>query len=293
MSDDWRDWEPSRPKRVEGGIRARSKKGEFAGSWWGKRWIEVLESFEVGARLKKGKSYARQGQVLSVEVGPGLARARVQGSRDEPYDVAIAFKLIPPAGRKALGRVLASEPVRVAKLLAGEMPADIERAFEAAGLSLFPGALGDLTTKCSCPDWSNPCKHVAAVYYLLAEEFDRDPFLIFALRGLDRDGLLALIGGAPKPTTTRSAPTPPAPIEPLPASHAAFWVGGDLPADFFGEVAAPPVAAALPRRLGPFPFWTGRRPLIEAVATAYDRGATRGLDAFLGDPAPPGPIDSN
>ena len=89
------------------------------------------------------------------------------------------------AGRQALF---------AAKLLAGEMPQDIEQVVHGGGLSLFPAKLGDLKTECSCPDWSNPCKHIAAVYYLLGEEFDRDPFLIFTLRGLGRDALMARLG---------------------------------------------------------------------------------------------------
>ena len=106
---------------------------------------------------------------------------------------------------------LARQAIFAAKLLAGEMPQDIETVFEEAGLSLFPAKLGDLETDCSCPDWSNPCKHIAAVYYLLGEEFDRDPFLIFTLRGMDRDELVALLG---KPVP-RATPRPPAdPLSP-------------------------------------------------------------------------------
>ena len=83
--------------------------------------------------------------------------------------------------------MLSQQVIFTAKLLAGEMPQDIEQAFTDAGLSLFPAQSKDLDTECSCPDWSNPCKHIAAVYYLLGEEFDRNPFLIFKLRGMERE----------------------------------------------------------------------------------------------------------
>lgn len=280
---DWGYFPPSKPLEAKGGIRAESKKGAFGSNWWARRWIAVLESFEIGGRLNRGRAYARKGQVLDVKVGEGRATARVQGSRPEPYDVAIAMKVFTPAERKALGAALSKQALHAAKLLAGEMPPDIEDVFREAGLALFPEKLGDLTTKCSCPDWSNPCKHVAAVYYLLGEEFDRDPFLLLTIRGLGRKALLDLLGKATKGRKKAPAePAAPAP-EPLAADPRAFWdgvpVGGD---DFFGPVAAPPVDAALPRRLGKFPFWRGRKPLLEAVEPAYAAATPRGLDAFLG-----------
>jgi uncharacterized Zn finger protein len=190
--------------------------------------------------------------------------------------------------RKALGKALASQALFAAKLLAGEMPTDIEEVFRASGLSLFPGRRSDLTTDCSCPDWSNPCKHVAAVYYLLGEEFDRDPFLIFTLRGLGRADLVALLDevapAAAAGTSAEASPDgpPPLPPEPLPASAEAFWNGRPLPDEFLGAVEVPPEPAALPRRLGPFPFWRGERPLLDAVEPSYRAASARGLEAVLG-----------
>jgi uncharacterized Zn finger protein len=110
--------------------------------------------------------------------------------------VTIGVKPIPAAGWKKAITAMASEAVFTARLLNGEMPEDIEKAFTSAKLSLFPKSLRELDTDCSCPDWSNPCKHIAAVYYLLGEEFDRDPFLIFRLRGMEREGLLKALGKA-------------------------------------------------------------------------------------------------
>jgi len=187
MARHWNDYghfPPSRPREAKGGIRAHSKRGAFGESWWARRWISVLEDFDLGARLGRGRSYARRGQVLDVVIERGLVEARVQGSRLAPYKVSIKVKTISGAQWKRASAALAREARFAAKLLAFEMPEDVEKAFEGAGLSLFPERRKDLTTECSCPDWSNPCKHVAAVYYLLGEEFDRDPFLLFRLRGL-------------------------------------------------------------------------------------------------------------
>src|SRR5262249_3493761 len=147
----------------------------------------------------------------------GLVRAKVQGSRPRPYDITIRVKTIPAAGWDSLIAALSRQALFAAKLLAGEMPQDIEDVFKEVGLSLFPQKIGDLDTDCSCPDWSNPCKHIAAVYYLLGEEFDRDPFLIFALRGMSRDALLGRLGtaeapGRGTPDRQRAVAAPPEPL---------------------------------------------------------------------------------
>jgi uncharacterized Zn finger protein len=286
----WRDFgffRRSRPRKAKGGIKAQNKRGAFGTSWWAKRWIAVLESFHIGARLQRGRSYARGGQVLLIDVARGKVTAKVQGSRPKPYDVTIQVKVLTDADWKKLASALAKQALFAAKLLAGEMPQEIEQTFKDAGRSLFPAKLGDLKTSCSCPDDSNPCKHIAAVYYLLGEEFDRDPFLIFKVRGLSREELTGQLG---KAAPAASAPTKEAPAapEPLPADAAGFWKDAELPADLLGEVAIPPVAAALPRRLGGFPFWRGRERFLDALEPVYKQAAQRGLDAFLGEATPPG-----
>ena len=281
----------TKAREVKGGIRAQSKRGAFAESWWAKRWIAVLESFHIGARLSRGRSYARKGQVLSIDVGEGAVKAAVQGSRRSPYKVAIKVKTLSSAAWKKLAKALSKRPLFVAKLLAGEMPQDIEEAFKDVGLSLFPERFNDLLTECTCPDWSNPCKHIAAVFYLLGEEFDRDPFLMFALRGMPRTKLLGLLGpGLAKQTTAQTeqeeatVDEPEQPVsEPLLSDASDFWKGNDAPDDLFGEVVVPPVTAALPKRLGKFPFWRGEVQLLDAVASVYERASQAGLGVFLGE----------
>ena len=166
---------PSRPLDARGGIKSQARRGAFGESWWARRWIAVLETFHIGARLQRGRSYARSGQALSIDIEKGIVRAKVQGSRPRPYDVTIKMKQLVDAQWKKLEKTLVGKPIYAASLLAGEMPQDIEEAFKQAGVPLFPETSRDLATDCSCPDWSNPCKHIAAVYYLLGEEFDRDP----------------------------------------------------------------------------------------------------------------------
>jgi uncharacterized Zn finger protein len=282
MRANWWDFEPSRPRPVKGGIRPQSRRGAFGESWWAKRWLAVLDGFHIGARLNRGRSYARRGQVLSVEIEKGLVAAKVQGSRARPYQVTIKMKMIPQAGWEKLTRALRAQARFAAELLSGRMPEDIEEMFAQAGLSLFPERQRDLQTKCSCPDWSNPCKHIAAVYFLLGAEFDRDPFLIFRLRGMTRDELLAQF----RDESAAARPAPPeaeAPGPPLAADPDLFWRRDRPPDDLFGPVALPPEHAALPKRLGPFPMWRGQERFLDAMEEIYRHAAPLGLEAFLGE----------
>ena len=132
----------------------------------------------------------------------------MQGSRSHPYKVSLGVKLITPAAWRRAVTAMASEAGFSARLLNGEMPRDIERAFDSVKLSLFPAGLKELDTHCTCPDWSNPCKHIAAVYYLLGEEFDRDPFLLFRLRGMEREELLEALGRSAGAEGSRRRQTP-------------------------------------------------------------------------------------
>ena len=282
----WNDryFPPSRPRKAEGGIKAQSKGGEFGKSWWAKRWIQVLESFNIGARLGRGRSYARSGQVLSIAIEKGTVKAKVQGSRPKPYDITIEVVTLAESDWAKVIDALGRQAIFAAKLLAGEMPQDIEPLFQKVGLSLFPTKLGDLKTDCSCPDWSNPCKHIAATYYLLGEEFDRDPFLIFTLRGLGRDALIARLGvtSSSRDGASESPATSTRPPEPLCAEADTFWgdPGGSIE-DPCGVVEIPSAPASLPRRLGGFPFWRGDAPFLDTLSVVYAAASPRGRDLLL------------
>jgi uncharacterized Zn finger protein len=242
-----------------------------------------LEGFDLGARLQRGRRYARGGQVLSIAVASGSVAAQVQGSRPRPYQVRIDVKPMTKADWRKFAEVVTSQALYGAKLLAGEMPQDVETVFQSAGLSLFPARASDLKTDCSCPDWSNPCKHIAAVYYLLGEEFDRDPFLIFQLRGMGREDFLRLLGGTPPDASGVTEEALPA--EPLAADPAAFWNGGAVPENLLADAAVLPGGAALPRRLGKFPFWRGRENFLDVLDRIY-LGAAEQARRTLGESGP-------
>ena len=276
---------PSRPRKVSGGIQAQSPRGAFAQRWWAQRWIAVLESFQIGARLGRGRRYARQGQVLDIQITPGAVQAQVQGSRPRPYQVRIELQPLSAAQWRKLAKAMAAEARFGAQLLAGEMPTDIEEVFQTEGLALFPKAHGDLKTECSCPDGSNPCKHIAAVYYLLGEVFDQDPFLMFRLRGMEREALLAQLGEA----VSDDAEGPPAEPEPLPADPARFWTMPPLLETVVGSRVAPAQSATLLRRLGPFPFWRGEVAPLEGLESVYATMGARALEVLgrVSEPSDP------
>ncbi len=181
---------PSQPRTVENGLKARRSRGAIGESWWSRRFVDVLESFAMGSRLTRGRTYARKGQVISLEVTPGEVRATVQGSRVKPYRVTIGLHTFPEIVWAKAEIALSEQALPSAKLLAGEMPPELEDLFAAAGAPLFPRSVNELDQRCSCPDREVPCKHLAATFFLLAEAFDDDPFLILRWRGRERGALL-------------------------------------------------------------------------------------------------------
>jgi uncharacterized Zn finger protein len=268
----WWERESTTPIRVDGGIRARSARGAIGANWWSRRFIEVLESYGSSGRLTRGRNYARVGQVLNLEIGKGRVSARVQGSRPGPYQVDVRIRQLAAGQWQEVEEALAAQALFRAKLLAGEMPPEIEDVFEAIGAPLFPRSWGDFALLCSCPDPTVPCKHLAAVFYLLAEAFDRDPFLVLRLRGRDREELLDLLrsrsGGAPD--HPRTGPAIEVDDPPLAERLDDFWSPSVSPARL-RERPAPTrtVPDLLLRALEPPDVRVAGRPLTEVVAPAY------------------------
>ncbi len=282
MAGPWDEWPPARPIRVDGGIKARSRRGAIGEQWWSRRFISVLESYGMSGRLARGRSYARAGQVLDFELSQGKVTARVQGSRVRPYQVRIGVLPLTTAQWRRVLEKLAAQALFLAKLLAGEMPHEIEEVFGECGTPLFPRSAADLEMHCSCPDWGVPCKHLAAVCYVLAEEFDRDPFGMLAWRGKGRDELLAALrrmqGGAPGagrpagPAGTAQAALD-VPARPLEECLDAFWSPGLSPARLRALATARDAAAPdlLLRMFAPPPVRVRGKDLAEVLAPAYQR----------------------
>ena len=291
-------WVRSAPKKPppERGIKI-TKAGT---TWWGQRWIVALESVLQGdaGRLARGRTYARAGRTHDLVVKGGTVTAKVTGSRATPYKITIALTKLDEATWAAAMAGLARKAQFAAELLAGQMPEQIDDVFREAGVSLFPGRRADLATSCSCPDWGDPCKHVAATHYVLGEALDRDPFLLFELRGRTRDHVLdalrAARGGSEPPAGTggkakpkaraKAKATAPAPGDAVPTVTLGALTTADydrarepLPSLQF-HFDEPVAHGAVLRQLGTPAAWTGDAspadvlaPLVRAAAEAARR----------------------
>ncbi|MEG3438094.1 SWIM zinc finger family protein [Pannus brasiliensis CCIBt3594] len=178
---------------------------KFSKTWWGQRFIEALERFTDSSRLSRGRSYAKNGRVKEYKIHQGHITAKVRGSvnpyfgvyKEPTYRVSIDIEPISEKDWTKALSYLGSRASMVSKLLLDEVPDNIDEAFAECNLHLLPSSQKDFETDCSCPDWENPCKHIAGVYYLVASELDRDPLLLFELRGITRDKLREKLAKTP------------------------------------------------------------------------------------------------
>jgi uncharacterized Zn finger protein len=250
---------------VDEGIRARTRRGSIGAQWWSRRFIDLVESFADAGRLQRGRAYARKGNVFDLRVEAYEVTAKVRGSAPEPYEVALGIEAIDEDGWRAVEAELASRALFRARLLAGEMPPEIEWVFAELGLALFPDSASDLHLMCDCPDWGDPCKHAAAVLYLLAEAFDDDPFLILQWNGRRRDQLLGAL--------RRATETEPDPLEMReePLTAAGFWTPPSGLARLRERPPAPPVPPGFVLQVAaPPPVRVRRRALTDVLAPVYE-----------------------
>lgn len=272
----------------------------FSRTWWGQRFIAALEQFTDTARLGRGRSYAHNGRILDYHLANGTVEAKVRGSinpyfgvyKEPIYKTTITIKAISAPDWTKVVRQVAARADLITKLLMHEMPDTIEDAFSSLNLHLLPHSERDFVTKCSCPDYANPCKHIAGVYYLLAADLDRDPFVMFELRGLSRDDLYAELVQSPLGQILASALTSEedVPVEPVEsyyvrparetrsdvASHKAFWTGAKrLPAPLTSAAQAS-VPALLIKKQGDYPpFWHEDSSFISVMEDLYGRVRTK------------------
>ena len=165
-------------------------RNEFGSNWWSKKWNNAISSFTISSRVDKGREYVREGNVLNLEISNGKIEAEVQGSKLIAYKVVMEIDSFNAEQWKKIMNIMSQKAIFCAKLLSGEMPENIEEAFKEGGVSLFPKKQIHLITNCSCLDVANPCKHIAAVHYMIGLEFDKDPFVILKLRGMDKEHFL-------------------------------------------------------------------------------------------------------
>lgn len=268
-------------------------------TWWGQRFIEALERFTDPSRLGRGHSYATSNKIIAYGVADGMVTAKVRGSvnpyfgvyKEPRYTVTITLTPIIPANWSKIIARLSAQAGPVAKLLANEMPDTIEDVFSDLGLYLLPHNRRDVATDCSCPDYANPCKHVAGVCYALAAALDRDPFLLFELRGLSRDRLREELAASPLGRIL-SSELAPRDVDPEPAESfytrprreparvditaREFWTGAKRLPPLEPAAPGPSVPAALIKRQGDYPlFWRKDASFIETMEDIYTRVRTK------------------
>ncbi|MEW6081266.1 MAG: SWIM zinc finger family protein [Bacillota bacterium] len=271
----YRDWEyytPAKPRKAKDGIKAKSRRGKIGESWWSGRFLSVLERLGMAARMARGRSYARSGQVMDLEVKPGLITATVQGTRAHPYSVKVRVAPLPAPGWAEVFKAMSEKALFMANLLAGEVPQEIEEVFFKVGKPLFPTSSRELDMECSCPDWASPCKHIAAVFYILAESFDQEPFLLFALRGKTKDEVIEELrsirgGGGIEGESIPDALSQG--LSPLEECLGAFWNTGPQVAGFKLGMVPPAVPEALLKGLSPCPVSLGKEELTDVLAPLY------------------------
>lgn len=283
----YHDWYPeSRPIATDKGLKSRSKRGDFTKSWWASRWIGALERLMDSNRLSRGRRYARQGQVLSIEERAGGVAAEVQGSRTRPYRVDVELEPFGDEQWEKVADALSGRALFSARLLSGEMPEDVEEAFSAAGAGLFPGRRGELRTSCTCPDSAVVCKHTAAVHYILGERFDEDPFLLFRLRGRTEEQLTRALRArrgeesAEEPAEPGQQETEPG-APPLDEELDRFWEAKPALDSVKVSVKPPAVELSMLRRLGQ-PAFVGED-LERLLAPGYEAISRAALEMELGE----------
>jgi len=276
---------------------------QFTRTWWGNKFIEALETFTDSGRLARGRSYARGKKVKSFKINDGVVMAEVRGSvnpyygvYEEPlYITHIELQPISQAKWAVAIAQMASKASFISKLLLNEMPDNIEDAFSSLGLHLLPHTRKDFKTSCSCPDDSNPCKHIAGVYYLVAAELDKDPFLLFELRGLSKAVLQRELAKTPlgmalsaelsaqaaEPPVVESYYTRPTTTQAEAVSLKEFWQSAKRLPQSLDETTQSGVKAIAVKKQGDFPpFWQKEGSFIEAMEELYERVKTKNKEAL-------------
>jgi len=276
----------------------------FSKTWWGKRFIEALEDFTDSARLGRGRSYARNGKIKEYKIANGKITAKVRGSvnpyfgvyKEPLYNTTIEITQIAPQDWSKAISYLGSKASLISKLLMNEVPDNIEEAFAHLKLHLLPHSRKDFKTNCSCPDWENPCKHIAGVYYLVAAELDQDPFLLFELRGISRSKLQQELAKSPLGKALSSAlEAEEISIEPVdsyytqpqkmpltaPCSPKEFWLGDKRLPQNVEAASNASIPALVVKKGGDFPpFWQKDVSFLEVMEELYQRVRARNKEVI-------------
>jgi uncharacterized Zn finger protein len=267
----------------------------FSRTWWGQEFIQALEHISDDGRLSRGRAYANNGKIISFGINDGMILATVRGSinpyfgvyKEPRYVTTINFQPISAAKWAAAIALIASRASLISRLLLNEIPSNIEDSFTTLGLNLLPNGKKDFQAQCSCPDYGNPCKHIAGVYYRVAAELDRDPFLLFELRGLSREDLLKELAKSPlgqalsaELQLSQGSLKPAESYYTKPTTVAAqtverlqdFWQGTKRLPQTMEPLAKPLVAGIPVKKQGDYPaFWHRNNSFLEVMEELYEQ----------------------
>lgn len=263
------------------GVRLKSRRGPIGQTWWARCFVNLipLHTPADAARARLGRSIAGGGRVLTLEIGPGRVRAEIRQGAKPELNTGLRLAILSDEIWKRAVAFLEEKAHFSAKLLAGELPENIEEAF-ADSRGLIPENLTELRPFCSCGAGKTPCEHVLAVLYLLAERLDDDPFTLFLVRGRSREDLLEALRRKRQVVGSPSAPEvetprwnwpaderPPATL-PLPADPALFW-GRPPTAISIPGSERPFVPLSVLQRIGLPPFTPAPQALWHDLTQAY------------------------
>lgn len=242
---------------------------------WSQQFLGMLEALRMPAQFQQGRRYARSGHVRQLTISSSLATALVLDEDGQTYRARLAVRAFSGGDWNRIERALAEQAIYTARLLAGQLPEDLDGLLNGFGLSLFPDSFTELAMECSCPSWHVPCRHITAACYALAQSFDSDPFGILAWRGRGREELLDRLRTLRLQAAATAPPPADPPVDPegavvTPERLAAFWTVGP-------RVAAParPVPGSVRRpdalldQLGPLPLTAGRHEVVDLLRNAY------------------------
>ena len=157
----------------------------YGNTWWGKQWLNSLNNIDYSNRLPRGRTYANKGLARDIEFDNNIVTAEVQGSQRQPYKVKFTIPRFSASQKATIIGLITDNPFFLSKLLNREIPPNLNRLCQIQGIDIFPEKWDDLQGSCSCPDWAVPCKHMASVLYLIANEIDKNPFVVFQLHDFD------------------------------------------------------------------------------------------------------------
>ncbi len=264
----WYHYTPTVPKSVKDGIRARSKQGDFAQTAAGRQWISLLRSTSWSNRLDRGKRYARMGQVKDFKIARGEVSASVQGTQARPYKITVSLKPFSEKKWERVYTIVAENPLQYALLRAHKLNDDFLDLLSDHGISLLPGSTREIKASCSCPDVANPCKHIAAVIYIVGEALDENPFLLFQMRGQPFEDFLESVRKLfPQSLSDEEVLTES--IHPD-MSTGRFWVAGGEFKKIDTFRRRPDVPCALLRLLGVPKFLPRTKSVQDQLENAYD-----------------------